>query len=431
MFKLPALAAAVSLVCAVHSTAADAQASQILPAKVCFQANVGIDGQIASLGLITGGSGGANGTYAGVSLFGTQGGTGGTANVVVSGGAVTSVTITSGGQNYFAGDNLSVTPSSIGGVVGFSVPINSTSSNSSLAGGAVGMYIPGTLTTKQTWMDAAETILNTNPVQLDLNGCALMYGTGVYRQVVYDRLGNRIWDQLTTVFAPNPVYAGAAGGTANAITVTDSAFSGTDGQSITFLGSISNTGATTINASGFGAISVVKNTSSGPVALTGGEIVGGSPGNLYTVTYSSTFNEFFISNLVATGGGGASIPSGALVGFALTTCPTGWVNANGSGGTTNMVGAVARGYDPSNTRDPNGSAQSVGSYEPPMFLTHTMGSPGGGGIYVTFVGSAGSLQAGTAGTFNLTTASQTGAPSAGAGNETRAASTIVLYCQKS
>lgn len=433
MFNLRALAAAMALVCAVHTTSALAQASQIPPGEQCFQATTGISGMIGALGFITGGSGGVNGTYPGVSLFGAEGGTGGTATVVVSGGAVTSVTVINPGIGYFAGDNLSVTPSAIGGVIGFSVPVNSTSINSSLAGGAVGMYIPGTLTTKQTFKDAAQTMLNTNPVQLDLNGCSLMYGTGTYRQILFDRLGNKVWDQPTTVFAPNPVYAGLAGGTASAITVTDTAFSGIDGQSITFLASQTNTGATTLNPSGFGAISVVKNTSSGPVALSGGEIVGGTPGNLYSVTYSSIFSEFFLSNLIPASASGAFVPSGAVMAFSLTTCPTGWVSANGTGSTVNMLGAVARGFDPTSTRDPNGSAQSVGSFESAMMASHVMTSPANGSFFVEGPGGAPfGTDTGTDMPVSTVTGGVTGLPGGVAlGNDERGASTILLYCQKS
>ena len=370
-----------------------------------------------------------SGAYAAVALTGGSG-TGATANITVSGGAVTAVTILNPGAKFVAGDIVSAASANIGGVTGFSVQVASTTINSSLAGGAVGMYIPGTLTAKQTWADSAQTILNANPVQLDMNGCALMYGTGVYRQILYDRLGNVIWDQPTTVFAPsNPIYTGLAGGTANAITVTDSAFSATDGQAITFLAANTNTGATTITPSSTNLpIPVVKNTASGPTALSGNEIVGGTPGNIITVVYSATYNEFFMGNPIASGGS-SSVPSGAVMAFALSSCPAGWVNANGAGGTINLVGAVARGYDPTNTRDPNGSAQSIGSFETPMFLSHTMG-PNGAGNYLVFVGSGGSIITGS-GTNNVSTVSATGLPSAGSGNETRAASTIVLYCQKS
>jgi hypothetical protein len=67
-----------------------------------------------------------------------------------------------------------------------------------LAGGQVYFYIPNTSTLKNTWQDAGQTVLNTNPVVLDANGQAIIYGNGQYREVVYDVHGNLIWDQLTS-----------------------------------------------------------------------------------------------------------------------------------------------------------------------------------------------------------------------------------------
>jgi hypothetical protein len=67
-----------------------------------------------------------------------------------------------------------------------------------LTSGTVDFYIPSTTTRKTTWQDAAETIPNTNPVVLDGAGRALILGSGSYRQVVKDRLGNLIWDQVTS-----------------------------------------------------------------------------------------------------------------------------------------------------------------------------------------------------------------------------------------
>jgi hypothetical protein len=66
-----------------------------------------------------------------------------------------------------------------------------------LAGGQVFFYIPNTSTFKSTWQDPAQTILNTNPVVLDASGEAIIWGSGSYRQVVYDVNGNLIWDQIT------------------------------------------------------------------------------------------------------------------------------------------------------------------------------------------------------------------------------------------
>ena len=125
----------------------------------------------------------------------------------------------------------------------------------------------------------------------------------------------------------------------------------------------------------------------------------------------------------------ATVPSGAVMAFALGSCPTGWAVADGSGGRVNMRGTVARGYDPGNTRDPNGSSQSIGSYETDMFQQHTEASPGAG-FFVANGGTA-TLAFGLS-AFTETTVSSTGMSNSGNyGPETRAKSTILLYCQKS
>lgn len=67
-----------------------------------------------------------------------------------------------------------------------------------LAGGSVYFYIPNTSAKKDTYQDAAQTILNTNPIILDASGEAVIWGTGTYRQVVFDQYGNLIWDQITS-----------------------------------------------------------------------------------------------------------------------------------------------------------------------------------------------------------------------------------------
>ena len=288
-----ALTALLALVCVVsYTTCALAQAAQVPNGKQCFQAVTGINGMVGTLGAITGGSGGTAGTYSNVALTGGSG-TGATANITVSGGAVSSVVILNPGINYAVADSLSAASANIGGVSGFSVPVASIAINSSLAGGSVGMYIPGTLTPSQTWKNANQTTLNTNPILLDSNGCAIIYGAGTYRQIVYDSLGNEVWDQVTTVSTANPYWAGTAAGTANAITVTDGSFSAVDGQSISFLAHATNTSGATLNPSGYGAIQIYKNSLSGPVALTGGEIIAG---NLVTVTYSSSLGKFVMQN---------------------------------------------------------------------------------------------------------------------------------------
>jgi hypothetical protein len=78
---------------------------------------------IQSLGAITAGSGYVNGTYSNVPLTGGSG-SNATATIVVSGGGVTSVTITLLGAAYVVGNNLSASNTNLGGTgAGFSIPV--------------------------------------------------------------------------------------------------------------------------------------------------------------------------------------------------------------------------------------------------------------------------------------------------------------------
>jgi hypothetical protein len=84
-----------------------------------------VQGQIATFGSITGGSLYTNGVYQNVALTGGSGANA-TADIVVSGGAVTSVSLKFGGNFYVVGDVLSC--SSLGNSgSGFSVPVASIS----------------------------------------------------------------------------------------------------------------------------------------------------------------------------------------------------------------------------------------------------------------------------------------------------------------
>lgn len=82
-----------------------------------------VNASIATLGAITGGSLYTDGTYLNVALTGGTG-TGATADIIVAGGAVTSVTLVRGGKDYTVADALSAAAASIGGTgSGFSIPV--------------------------------------------------------------------------------------------------------------------------------------------------------------------------------------------------------------------------------------------------------------------------------------------------------------------
>lgn len=170
-----------------------------------------------------------------------------------------------------------------------------------LAGGSVQFYIPGTTTPKTTWIDPQRVTPNSNPVILDSGGFAVIYGTGQYRQIVKDSLGNLIWDQLTCdllgLIEGNLIlWGGTSGGSANAQTITTNI--GLTGYSvpliIAFIAGFTNTAATTINIDGLGVKNIYKESGSGPVALAGGEIIAG---NIYQLFYDGT--EFQITSALA------------------------------------------------------------------------------------------------------------------------------------
>lgn len=67
-----------------------------------------------------------------------------------------------------------------------------------LTGGKVYFYTPNTTSPKTTYQDINQTIPNTNPVTLDAAGRALLWGIGSYRQQVFDKFNNLIWDVTTS-----------------------------------------------------------------------------------------------------------------------------------------------------------------------------------------------------------------------------------------
>jgi hypothetical protein len=177
-----------------------------------------------------------------------------------------------------------------------------------LASGQVFFYEPATTTPKTTWQDAEKTTPNTNPVDLDAAGRAVIYGFGIYRQIVKDSDGNTIWDQET---ASVPVlgqilWAGTSGGTANLqdLTLVSQEFlvvSGdpVPGQAIAFVAGATNTDALDVNVLWDGSESsgphdVLKGGVNGPVELTGGEVV---QGNLYLIIYDDAAAAFHLLNL--------------------------------------------------------------------------------------------------------------------------------------
>jgi hypothetical protein len=185
-----------------------------------------------------------------------------------------------------------------------------------LAGGTVEFYIPGTTTPKDTWQNAGQSILNSNPVTLDSAGRAIIYGSGSYRQIVRDSLGNLVWDQVTSEPNSGQVsFGGTSTGTNNAQVLTAAQFSGVDGQVVNFIAGLSNTGPTTISLGGSSPIPIVKNSPAGPVALASGDLVAG---NSYFIQYSSALASFQLLLSIAPATPTGEFLRGYISGLILT-----------------------------------------------------------------------------------------------------------------
>jgi hypothetical protein len=122
-----------------------------------------VDG-IATLGTITGGSGGTNATYYDVALTGGSG-TGATADIVVIANQVVQVVLNNHGKDYAVSDTLSAATGDIGNTTGFSVPVVAVGIASSRDDGSV-LYTPAAIhldisgvTADGTWVDSAEDAL--------------------------------------------------------------------------------------------------------------------------------------------------------------------------------------------------------------------------------------------------------------------------------
>jgi microcystin-dependent protein len=117
--------------------------------------------------------------------------------------------------------------------------------------------------------------------------------------------------------------------------VTVSAFSNVNGQTFYFKAGATNSSALTLNVNGGAAISVVRDTPTGTVALTGGEVVSG---NIIGVTYDSGTGVFhLVTNNSRLFGYKTNVP--AAVNMDLNASSSHVVNVTGTGVSISDFGA--------------------------------------------------------------------------------------------
>lgn len=176
------------------------------------------------------------------------------------------------------------------------------------AGGFVYMYAVGTTTAKNTYQDSALATLNANPVPLDGYGMATIWGVGQYRQILQNASSVQIWDQVVgnnslALNAPDTgtanAYAATLGGVPSLALI--------QGVPIYLSVANTNTGASTFNLNGLGAVALLNGTGG---TLASGAVVAGS---IIPVIYNGTAFQIVGAVVVSLGG---SVPIGAQFAFA-------------------------------------------------------------------------------------------------------------------
>ncbi|MDB5531592.1 MAG: hypothetical protein JWR51_4695 [Devosia sp.] len=186
-----------------------------------------------------------------------------------------------------------------------------------LESGTITTLIPGTNTSKATYQDADQLILNSNPIVLDSAGRAIIYGSGSYRWIIRDSAGNLVYDQLTSDTSSGGIATGGTStGSANAQIVAASSFSQQDGQALEFIAGFSNSGPMTVAPGGGSGIPVLVDTSAGPTPLAGGEIVAA---NAVLLLYEASRGAFHVVNPTPGSFTGATISNSTITGSTIST----------------------------------------------------------------------------------------------------------------
>lgn len=150
-----------------------------------------------------------------------------------------------------------------------------------LANGQVFFFIAGTSTPATTWQDPAQSIQNPNPVILDSNGMAVIWGAGNYREVVLSAAGALIWDQQTNQLAgvvdeQNSAYQWGSLATGNNnsfnISLSPSITTYTAGLTVRFISNQTTNGPVQLNVNNVGLVPLTK---FGSNPLVNGDIVNG------------------------------------------------------------------------------------------------------------------------------------------------------------
>lgn len=155
--------------------------------------------------------------------------------------------------------------------------IRNPSTDQPLASGKVYTYDAGTLTPRSLYTNSEKSATTANPLILGSDGASQAYADGAYKFIIKDSADVTKYTYDNLVFGvdnDSTLWCGTSTGLSNTYSVfispNISSASDLNGMVISFLSHQTNTGASTININGIGALNIVRGNLT---SLTGGEIL--------------------------------------------------------------------------------------------------------------------------------------------------------------
>jgi hypothetical protein len=180
-----------------------------------------------------------------------------------------------------------------------------------LAGGLVYSYSPNTLVNKATYSDIACTIVQSNPIVANAGGRITAFGSGLYRWIIKDAVGNLIYDLNTMASLPDNSISDVMGPVCSASSLSSArTYMGIDDEiSLAIAAAVMVTGP--------------ASTTPGPTGPTGPQGDPGSSTAAYAPTMGSGYFQFPNMNGTAANGyfqsGQSATDSGGTISVSFPT----------------------------------------------------------------------------------------------------------------
>lgn len=213
-----------------------------------------------------------------------------------------------------------------------------------------------------------------------------------------------------------------SGGTGLTVPAAASSVIWTDGAATRIVPDLTSVNASisSVTSVANAALPKAGGTMTGAINLGGFTLASGGAPSATTDMTTKAYVDAAISSAIA-GIPTSTIPSGAVMAFNLSACPSGWLAANGTATALDLRGEFIRGLDSGRGVD---SGRALASAQSDLVKDHTHANTVGGSLTQPNSGLG-------ANGYYMGNASTSGSMTSGGGAETRPRNVALLYCVKS